>query len=138
MRKLIQIAFCIAFATATFAQGFGLPPGKWWKMPRVVQRLELTQGQQNELDEVFRKSAPELIDLKAELEKATIALRGAVDRPNVDRTEVRKAAEKLNAARGRLFERELMMLVDMRTVLSETQWNELRRSLDQRQRRGRN
>jgi hypothetical protein len=34
-----------------------------------------------------------------------------------------------------LFERELMMLVDMRSVLSETQWNRMRQMLERIQER---
>ena len=132
MKRVAQVLLCLMFAATTFAQGFGLPPGKWWKIPKVVQKLELTQAQQNQLDDVFRTAAPSLIDLKAELEKATISLRGAVDQSAIDRTEVKRAVARVNDARADLFEAELMLLVDMRAVLSETQWNELRRALDER------
>lgn len=134
MRRTALLTLCLLLTSTAFAQGFGLPPGKWWKIPRVVKMLDLTQEQQDELDDVFRSSAPDLIDLKAELEKATIELREALDQTEVDREQVRRAAKKINAARSSLFERELMLLVDMRRTLTEKQWNELRRALDERQR----
>ena len=28
-----------------------LPPGKWWRRPEIVQKLELTEDQQNRLDD---------------------------------------------------------------------------------------
>ena len=64
------------------------------------------------------------------MEKQNIALRTELDRPALDRAAVQKAAARLNIARGRLFERELMMLVDMRGVLSDTQWSRMRAQLD--------
>jgi hypothetical protein len=36
----------------------------------------------------------------------------------------------LSDARTRLFERELMMLVDMRAVLNDSQWDRMRSQLD--------
>ena len=39
-------------------------------------------------------------------------------------------ATRLSEARGRLFDRELMMLVDMRSVLTDTQWNHMRTLLE--------
>src|SRR5688572_26798022 len=44
-----------------------------------------------------------------------------------------RLAGQLTQARGRLFERELMMLVDMRGVLNDEQWSRLRAHIDRRQ-----
>jgi Spy/CpxP family protein refolding chaperone len=92
--------------------------------------LVLTDDQQSRLESIFRGNANDLIDLKAEVEKSNIALRGELDRPQLDRAAIRRVAVRLNDARARLFERELMMLVDMRSVLNDTQWNRLRSELD--------
>ena len=132
MKLMTQVILCGLLATTMFAQGFGLPPGKWWKMPRVVETLELTKAQQDQLDDVFRTAAPDLIDLKAELEKATIALRDTVDQADINREGVRGAVSRVNSARAKMFEREVMLLVDMRGVLSAPQWSRLRQALDQR------
>src|SRR6266481_8919102 len=50
----------------------------------------------------------------------------------LDRAAIRRDAQKLSDARGRLFERELMMLADMRGVLNESQWNRMRSGLLER------
>lgn len=92
--------------------------------------LALSDDQQSRLEAIFRGAANDLIDLKGEVEKSNIALRGELDRPQLDRAAIRRIAVRLNDARSRLFERELMMLVDMRTVLNDTQWNRLRSELD--------
>lgn len=132
-RFLIAVALLVA---AGIAHAQPLPQGKWWRRHEVVQVLQLTADQQERLDDIFRTAADGLIDAKAEVEKLQVALRGEIDRAQLRRGEIQRIVSALNAARGRLFERELMMLVDMRGVLNETQWNRLRSHLDRMQERG--
>ncbi len=127
-RKLIMaVAMLLLSAGAAFAQ---LPPGKWWRRPQIVNKLQITEQQQDKLDAVFRASAPELIDLRGAVEKANIALRGELDQTQLNRQNILREAARLNEARGKLFSRELAMMVDMRAVLSDTQWNGLREQMD--------
>lgn len=130
MTRRIALASFIAllFAASSFAAD--LPPGKWWRRPEIVTRLSLSDEQQNRLEEIFRRSSTDLIDLRGEVEKSNIALRAELDQPQLNRGPIQKAAARLSEARARLFERELMMLVDMRGVLSETQWNTMRTDLE--------
>ncbi len=130
-RFLIAAALLLA---AGIAEAQHLPPGKWWRRAEVAQNLELTADQQDRLDEVFRDASDGLIDAKAAVEKLQIRLRGEIDRPVLRRADIQRIAGELNTARGRLFERELMMLVDMRGVLNEAQWNRLRQHLDRMER----
>ena len=128
-KRIALAALLMLVASAALAQ-LNLPPGKWWRRPEVIQALNLSDEQQDRLENVFRNSANDLIDLRGEVEKQSIALRAALDRPQLDREQVRAIAQRLNEARGRQFQRELMMLVDMRGVLNELQWNRLRNALD--------
>ncbi|MCU1350153.1 MAG: hypothetical protein JWO56_3183, partial [Acidobacteria bacterium] len=52
--------------------------------------------------------------------------------PQLNRADIQHAAAKLSEARARLFERELMMLVDMRAVLTDAQWTRMRNELEAR------
>jgi Spy/CpxP family protein refolding chaperone len=126
-RLLIAAAMLIA---ATFAEAQQLPPGKWWRRDEVVRQLELTRTQQDKLDEVFRGAANDLIDARATVDKLQVALRGELDRAQLRRQELQRLAAQLSSARGKLFEREIMMLADMRGVLNEEQWTRLRSHLD--------
>lgn len=129
-----RLAFVFALLAATvIAEAQQLPPGKWWRREEVVRQLELTRTQQEKLDEVFRLAADELIDARASIEKLQIALRAELDRSQLRRQELQRLATQLNAARGKLFERELMMLADMRGILDQEQWTRLRTHLDRMQ-----
>lgn len=132
-RHILVVAALLLAASIVEAQH--LPPGKWWRRPEVIRELSLTADQQEKLDEVFRGAADDLIDAKAAVDKLQISLRGEIDRAQLRRAEIQRVVSELNVARGKLFERELMMLVDMRAVLNETQWNRLRQRLDEMQER---
>jgi hypothetical protein len=123
------------FTLASIAEGQQMPPGKWWRREEVARQLELTRDQQDKLDEVFRNAANGLIDARGDVEKLQIALRGELDRVQLRRQELQRLAAQLTQARGKLFERELMMLADMRGILSDDQWNRLRTFLDRAQER---
>ena len=131
MRR-IALALALLFAFGAFGQQ--LPPGKWWRRPEVIQNLNLSDDQQDKLEHIFRGASTDLIDLRAEVEKANIALRGELDRPQLDGAAIHKVALRLNDARGKLFDRELSMLVEMRGVLSDPQWNRMRNMLERLER----
>jgi Spy/CpxP family protein refolding chaperone len=128
VKRLLLAALALVFATSVFAQN--LPPGKWWRRPEIVQSLNLAEDQQNKLEAIFRTASSDLIDLRGEVEKQNIALRGDLDQSQLDRATIRRDAQRLSDARTRLFERELMMLVDMRSVLNDSQWDRMRNQLD--------
>ncbi len=128
--KRMLVTTLVALTLAGTAMAADLPPGKWWRRPEVAQRLDLAPEQQTRLDVIFREAANDLIDRRAEVEKLSIAMRGELDQQQLSRPNVLRAAAKLSEARGRLFERELSMLVDMRSVLNDPQWNRLRAFLD--------
>ncbi|MGK2856365.1 MAG: Spy/CpxP family protein refolding chaperone [Thermoanaerobaculia bacterium] len=109
-----------------------MPKGKWWRMPEVAKQLKLTAEQQKQLDDVFNQSQSELIDLKADADKLGIELRAQLEKSQAARKDVLSVAQKLGVARGRLFEREVAMMVDMKSVLTEEQWSELRAKLEER------
>jgi Heavy-metal resistance len=128
-RRIAIAALLMLSASAALAQ-IQLPGGKWWRRAEIIQELNLSEEQQDRIETVFRGAANDLIDMRADVEKQQIALRGALDQPQLDRNEIRQISQRLNDARGRLFQRELMMLVDMRAVLNDAQWNRMRAHLD--------
>ncbi len=128
MKRIALVVLTLALASSAFAQA-NLPQGKWWRRPEIIQILNLAEEQQERLEVIFRTASSDLIDLRGEVEKQNINLRGELDQQQLDRAAIRRDAQKLSDARGRLFERELTMLVDMRAVLNDAQWNRMRNGL---------
>jgi len=133
MKRIFVIALLLV-ATSVSAQQ--LPPGRWWRAPRIVETLGLNEEQQTRIEAIFRGAANDLIDRKAEVEKQNVALRGELDQHQLNRQAIQQISARLSEARGRLFERELMMLVDMRGVLNEEQWTRLRAELEKMKQQG--
>lgn len=136
MRRAICPAILIIglIAGTALAQQGGpmMPKGKWWRMPEVSKELKLTADQQTKLDAIFTVSSTELIDLKADVDKLGIELRAQLEKSQSAKKDVLTVAQKLGNARGRLFEREIAMLIDMKSVLNDEQWDVLREKLEQR------
>ena len=129
MKRVALILLAItSLAVPAFAQQ--MPPGKWWRRPEVANELHLTADQQSRLDAIFRSAADALIYQRGETEKLGIALRGELDQEQLNKANVLRLAQRLGEARAKLFEREVMMLVDMRGVLNDDQWARLREHLD--------
>lgn len=129
MRKILPAAL-LALTLAASVSAAPLPPGKWWRRPEFVSELALTSEQQTRLDVIFRLAANELIDLRADAQKTSIALRSELDQPQLSRDSLRRLAARLSETQGKLFDREVMMLVDMRAVLTDDQWSKLRNVID--------
>lgn len=131
MKKIHFIVVALLLATNLLAQGRGsIPSGRWWKRPELAQRLRLTPEQQSKLDVISHDAATQLIDLRAELEKGNLQLRVELDDPQPNRADVRKTVMRVNDVRARIFEREVMLLLDIRSVLTEDQWGKLRSALN--------
>jgi Heavy-metal resistance len=128
--KRFLLCAAVVLTLAMSVSAAPLPPGKWWRRPEFATNLQLTNDQQVRLDMIFRMAANDLIDLRADAEKTSIAIRSELDQDQLNRENLRKLAAKLSETEGRLFDKELMMLVDMRSVLNNDQWGRLRSELD--------
>ena len=56
MNRIVLAAVLVL--AAAFANAQNMPPGKWWQKPEIVQHLQLTNDQQDKLDEIFRGVNP--------------------------------------------------------------------------------
>ncbi len=119
MRRAGLAIAALLLAGAALAQGPG--DGKWWKRPRIAQALELTPAQSADLERIFAKSRPKLIDLKADLEKRQFEYEQAMSEPNVDRKLVEAKIEAREGARAQLQKELSLMELDMKQVLTPAQ-----------------
>jgi len=87
MKRILFVAFTLIVASSAFAQS-NLPPGKWWRRPEIVQQLNLAEEQQNKRETIFRTASTDLIDLRGEVEKQNVALRGELDQPQLNRQAI--------------------------------------------------
>ena len=91
MKRFLLCAVTV-LTLATSVSAAPLPPGKWWRRPEFATNLQLTNDQQVRLDMIFRMAANDLIDLRADAEKTSIAIRSELDQEQINRENLRKLA----------------------------------------------
>ena len=62
--------------------------GKWWQNPDIVSKLQLTDAQVTQLNQVFYDHKLKLIDYGAEMEKQDLKLQTLLDADQPDEAQV--------------------------------------------------
>ena len=124
MRRIALAALCVAILPA-LALAADLPDGKWWKRPRLAAEIGLTSDQTKEIEKIFVRSRPKLIDLRGELEKRQLVLQESMEDQTADRRTVEKQIEAVETARAELQKARALMVLDMKQVLRPQQWERL-------------
>ena len=98
--------------------------GTWWRDSHWVQTLDLTPDQQKKMDDAFRQNRLKLIDLTAALEKEELNLEPLVEtvRPE-DGAKILAQIDRVADARAELEKANARMLLAIRQVLTQDQWD---------------
>jgi Spy/CpxP family protein refolding chaperone len=125
VKRILCAAALTLFLAAPAIRAAEMPDGKWWKNPRVGAELGLSTDQSAEIEKIFVRARPKLIDLRADLEKKQFDLQTAMDDKTADRSVVEKKIESVENARAALQKTRALMLLDMKQVLKPDQWERL-------------
>lgn len=133
--KTLAVVFGLLLSASALAQGQdqgqgqgqGMAQGKWWKKPRIAEELQLTPDQDTQLEKIFTKSKPHLIDLRADLEKKQFDYEQEMQRDSTDRKAVESRIEAREEARAKLQKELSLMELDMKQVLKPEQRERLMR-----------
>jgi Spy/CpxP family protein refolding chaperone len=112
---------CAVAAVCSAGPVDGMPDGKWWKYPRVVRELQLTESQVDQIEKIFLRMRPQLIDLRADLEKKRLMQESAMEQPNVKTEEATRLIDETQEARSRLEKARARMFLEIRQVLTVEQ-----------------
>ena len=125
MRRILSAAALAALLAAPAVRAADTPEGKWWKNPHVAVELGLSPDQSVEIEKIFVRTRPKLIDLRADLEKKQLDLQVAMDDKTADRSAIEKKIESVENARAALQKTRALMILDMKQVLKPDQWERL-------------
>ena len=100
--------------------------GKWWQNPDVVSKLQLSDAQVTQLNQVFYNHKLNLIDYGADMEKADLKLQTLLDADQPDEAQVSSQVDQVLASRGKLEREFTMMNLNLRKQLSLEQWRQLK------------
>lgn len=138
MALAATFAAVLASAQGPGGPGFGMhrPPmeramrshgefGRWWNNPRIVEKLKLTDEQRKAMDGIFQNHREKLIDLRANLEKAEVAMEPLVKADQPNESAVMAQIDKVAQARAELEKANARFLFALRAKLSPDQWKQV-------------
>ncbi len=96
----------------------------WWTSP-VVNDLGLSDDQKHRIRTIVRSYRDRLFDARNRANKAEAEIQDILNEPSVDPNGARPAIERLAAARSETTKVFTQMSVELRSVLTLTQWREL-------------
>jgi len=115
-----------------------MPPrhdlGKWWKNSEVVQKLQLSEAQINQLEQTFLDHRLKLIDLRADVERQEARLQPLIEADQIDEAKAVAQIDAVLAARAKLEKQNTMLMLSIRRVLSVEQWKKLQTIHHERER----
>lgn len=108
-----------------FERAFGGYEGKWWNNPRMVEQLKLTDDQRKAFDDILQQHRATLIDLRANLEKAELALEPLIGADQPNESAILGQIDKVAQARAELEKAHARYLLALRSKLTPDQWKQV-------------
>jgi Spy/CpxP family protein refolding chaperone len=100
--------------------------GTWWQDSQVAQKLQLTDNQITQLNQIFTQHRLNLHSSVQEEQKANQALENLLATEQPDDDQVNAQVDQVLAARNKLQREFTTMNVDFRKVLTLDQWKQLK------------
>jgi Spy/CpxP family protein refolding chaperone len=107
-------------------RALGVPGGRWWTRPEMAQRLGLTADQTKKMDDVFQQHRLKLIDLNAAVQKEEVIMEPLISAEQPDEAKIIAQIDKVAQARADLEKANARMLLGIRRLLTQEQWNKLK------------
>jgi Spy/CpxP family protein refolding chaperone len=131
---IITLTCLLAVSGIGFAKGLGgigilkMPRDKWWQIPEVAEKLELTGEKQQELDDLFVHNQRRMIDLRNDVQKERFELGLILDQQNFDESACVERFKELQSARTNLADERFKSLIKIRKMLGLDRYRQLRKT----------
>jgi Spy/CpxP family protein refolding chaperone len=104
----------------------------WWTNTALVRRLGLTEDQKKKIETIFDQHRSALIQKKTDLEKEESSLARMLESEPLEHTKFISAQiDRVIQARGEMEKTNSTMTLEMRQVLTRSQWLQLQNSAPQ-------
>ena len=147
MNRLLYLTFAVLFLIASAAAGdqsvspaapanpdpthhmhmpaLGPVGGDWWKNSEIAQQINLSDGQKQQLQQIFSDHRSNLVTLRGNFETEEGKLRNLVNQDSPQDEQVLAQVDQVTAARGKLDREFAAITLAFRKVLSGDQWKQL-------------
>jgi Spy/CpxP family protein refolding chaperone len=120
----MAMAIVIGLA-ATTAHAWDDYRGRWWRTPDVVQQLNLTNSEIDQLDKAFDAARIQMIELKGKVEIERSKLRTLMEQSDFNEAEVREQHRTEEAARTQLADARFGFLLKVREIIGQDRFLKL-------------
>jgi Spy/CpxP family protein refolding chaperone len=110
--------------------------GRWWNSPRMIEQLKLTDDQRKAFDQILLDHRENLIDLRANLEKAELVMEPLVSADQPDEGKILAQIDKVAQARAELEKANARYLLALRAKLTPEQWKTMQEMRQNHMREG--
>lgn len=117
------------FSSVCMAEDDDIYPGKWWRIPEIAGKLELTEVQKSRLDELFMDNRGKLVEFKSALERERTVLDELMEREPLDEAAVMAQLRRLESARTDLTAERFRFTFEVRKILGYGKFQDLKRSI---------
>ena len=100
--------------------------GKWWQLPAVKEKLQLSHDQIRKINTIWIEHRKHIIDIRSDMEKTYIDLENLMGQPMVVWQEADKLAERLGELHSQRAKERIKMAIDIRGELSVEQFERLK------------
>ena len=97
----------------------------WWNNSRIAEQLKLTDEQRKSMDAIMLAHREKLIDLRANLEKAELAMQTLMSADTPNDAAITAQIDKVVQARGDLERANARFLLAIRDKLTPDQWKQV-------------
>jgi Spy/CpxP family protein refolding chaperone len=100
--------------------------GKWWNNTELAKKLNLTDQQLSQMEQIYQQNRLKLIDQVAAVQKQEVILEPMLSADHPDENQVLAQIDKVAQARAELEKSHARMLLGIRQVLTSEQWKQLK------------
>lgn len=108
------------------------PAGRWWNDPAMVEKLGLSEDQRKNMDDILLQHRAQLIDMRAAVEKAELALEPLMSADTPNESQVLAQIDKIAQARAELEKANARFLLAIRSKLTPDQYRQLQTARTER------
>jgi Spy/CpxP family protein refolding chaperone len=142
MKKTILLILIFVFALANISmarsQGYrekgwghrkesmGTPNGKWWKRPKLAEKIGITEEEKEKLDNIYYKHRYQMIDLHSQVQKERLELEQRIDSKDFDTKVCIDHFTRLQKARNNRAAERFRFLIKVRELLDLDRFQQLK------------
>lgn len=107
-------------------KGMGMPPGKWWRLPELAEKLSLTKEEQEKMNSMYLELRRQMIDLRSQMAKERLELEELFESETFDATKCMERFKAMQEVMTKLGSERFKLLVHVRELLGPDRFRTLK------------